>query len=79
VYGLRYNDLLAPMIMAIQELKEQNEKLKAESDTEIAKLRAAIEQKNVRIAQLEADVNLIKLLMVQPQPDNLTLLHLSNR
>jgi hypothetical protein len=79
VYGLRYNDPLAPMIKAIQELKEQNEKLKAESDTEIAKLRAAIEQKNVRIAHLEADVNLIKLLMVQPQPDNLTLLHLSNR
>jgi hypothetical protein len=97
MYGLRYNDLLAPMIKAIQELKEQNEKLKAESDTEIAKLNnqyeqlksendtaiakllAEIEQKNVRIAHLEADVILIKLLMVQPQPDNLTLLHVSNR
>jgi 5'(3')-deoxyribonucleotidase len=79
MYGLRYNDLLAPMIKAIQELKVQNEKLKAESDMEIAKLRAEIEQKNGRIAHLEADVNLIKSLIVHPQPDNLTLLHLSNR
>jgi hypothetical protein len=83
MYGLRYNDLLAPMIKAIQELKEQKDTeiamLKAEKDMEIAKLLAEIEQKNGRIAHLEADVNLIKLLMVQPQPDNLTLLHVSNR
>jgi hypothetical protein len=44
MYGLRYNDLLAPMIKAIQELKVQNEKLKAESDMEIAKLRAENQQ-----------------------------------
>jgi predicted nucleic acid-binding Zn-ribbon protein len=83
MYGLRYNDLLAPMIKAIQELKEQKDteiaKLKAEKDMELAKLQAEIEQKNVRIAQLEADVNLIKSLIVHPQPDNLTLLHVSNR
>jgi hypothetical protein len=39
MYELRYNDLLAPMIKAIQELKMKNEELKVEKDSEIAKLR----------------------------------------
>jgi hypothetical protein len=39
MYELRYNDLIAPMIKAIQELKEQNDQLKNEKDTEIAKLK----------------------------------------
>jgi len=43
MYELRYNDLIAPMIKAIQELKEQKDteiaNLKHEKDTEIAKLK----------------------------------------
>jgi len=39
MYELRYNDLIAPMIKAIQELKEQNEQLKKEKDIEIAYLK----------------------------------------
>ncbi len=31
-YELRYNDLLAPMVKAIQQLKEENENLKSEND-----------------------------------------------
>jgi len=39
MYELRYNDLIAPMIKAIQELKVQNEQLKKEKDIEIANLK----------------------------------------
>lgn len=30
IYGIRYNDLLAPIVKAITELKEKNDKLSAE-------------------------------------------------
>ena len=40
-YELRYNDLFAPMIKAIQELNEKYEHLKVEKNNEIAKLKEA--------------------------------------
>ncbi len=55
MYELRYNDLIAPMIKAIQELKEQNMKLKKEKDTEIAKLK---EENN----QLRKEIETVKSL-----------------
>lgn len=54
-YELRYNDLLAPMVKAIQELKAENDKLKEENSMladEITKLRS-IEK---RLAKLEVKV-----------------------
>jgi len=60
MYELRYNDLIAPMIKAIQELKEQNVKLKKEKDIEIAKLKEENELKEKRISQLESEINIIK-------------------
>jgi len=55
-YELRYNDLLAPMIKAIQELKEENDKLK--KDVEF------LRDINIRLAELE-------LILKQHVNDNL--------
>jgi hypothetical protein len=51
-YELRYNDLLAPMVKAIQELKTENDKLKEENiklADEVSKLRSI----ETRLANLE--------------------------
>jgi hypothetical protein len=50
MYELRYNDLMAPMIKAIQELK-------AEKDTEIAKLKEENKKKDEKITELEKQLN----------------------
>ena len=42
--SLRYGDLLAPMIRAIQELDDAAERVAAEKDAEIARLEAQIEE-----------------------------------
>jgi len=55
MYELRYNDLIAPMIKAIQELKEQK-------DTEIAKLR---EEKDTEISKLRNELNDIKQIVIE--------------
>lgn len=39
MYELIYNDLLAPMIKAIQEIKAENEKLRIQKDKEVAQLK----------------------------------------
>jgi hypothetical protein len=55
MYELRYNDLIAPMIKAIQELKEQK-------DTEIAKLK---EEKDTEISKLRNELNDIKQIVIE--------------
>jgi hypothetical protein len=40
VYGLRYNEFMAPMIKAIQELKEENETLKTQMQSVLSRLDA---------------------------------------
>ncbi len=65
-YELRYNDLLAPMIKAIQELKAENERLKSEKNREVAQLKTenlAIRQElelfkemQVRLTKLEQEI-----------------------
>jgi len=57
MYELRYNDLIAPMIKAIQELKEQNDQLKKEKDIEIANLK---NEKDIEITKLKEDNEEIK-------------------
>jgi len=57
MYELRYNDLIAPMIKAIQELKEQNEQLKKEKDIEIAYLK---NEKDIEITKLKEENKEIK-------------------
>ncbi len=55
-YELRYNDLMAPMVKAIQELNTENEKLKEENiklADEISRLRTIEE----RLAKLESKLN----------------------
>ncbi len=47
-YQLRYNDLLAPMIKAIQELKAMNDEMKAEND-ELKKRIDKLEEKNTQL------------------------------
>jgi septal ring factor EnvC (AmiA/AmiB activator) len=49
MYELRYNDLIAPMIKAIQELKVQNEKLVSE-----------LNDKETRISSIESQLNEIQ-------------------
>jgi hypothetical protein len=52
MYGLRYNDLLAPMIKAIQELKEENQQLRNEIQSvkslsdEVVKLKEIVNSLN---------------------------------
>ncbi|MCX7878967.1 MAG: tail fiber domain-containing protein [Ignavibacteria bacterium] len=48
-YQLRYNDLIAPMIKAIQELKEENDKMKEQN-----------ERKDAKITELEQQLNEMK-------------------
>lgn len=48
-YELRYNDLLAPMIKAIQELKSENNQLKKELDT--------LKELQVRLTKVEQKLN----------------------
>jgi hypothetical protein len=57
MYELRYNDLIAPMIKAIQELKERNDQLKKEKDIEIANLK---NEKDIEITKLKEDNEEIK-------------------
>ncbi len=66
MYELIYNDLLAPMIKAIQEIKAENEKLRIQKDKEVAQLKTenlAIRQKlesfnelSQRLAKLEQEI-----------------------
>ena len=59
--SVRYNDLLAPMVKAIQELKAENDKLKAENnwaDAEIKNIKSTNELLTNRLEKLE------QLLMV---------------
>jgi hypothetical protein len=44
MYGVRYNDLLAPMVKAIQELKVENEQLKQQNDMLLIRLKALEEK-----------------------------------
>ncbi len=60
MYELRYNDLIAPMIKAIQELKNRNdvltiknEKLKVEKDNEVAELKIKNHNLEERLAKYE--------------------------
>jgi len=60
MYELRYNDLIAPMIKAIQELKEKSD----EKDIEIAKLKdenekliSELNNKETRISSVESQLN----------------------
>lgn len=48
-YEMRYNDLLAPMVKAIQELKAENDKLKSEVES--------LKATNDRIVKLEKMIN----------------------
>jgi hypothetical protein len=58
MYELRYNDLIAPMIKAIQELKEKSD----EKDIEIAKLK---EEKDTEISKLRNELNDIKQIVIE--------------
>ena len=50
---LRYNDLLAPMIKAIQELDEKNQTLEAQLKTQQEELLAMVQSQQEQIAQLQ--------------------------
>jgi len=52
-YSLRYNDLIAPMVKAIQELKAENDKLKNEHEDLELRLKKLEEKLNVYSAQHE--------------------------
>ena len=56
LYELRYNDLIAPMIKAIQDLKSENDKemsmLKSENE-QLRKELDALKEVNIRLAKLE--------------------------
>jgi hypothetical protein len=51
-YELRYNDLLAPMIKAIQELNEENEKLKIKNQN--------LEERLAKLEKMMFEVNQVK-------------------
>jgi len=51
--SLRYNDLLAPMIKAIQELDEKNQTLEAQLKTQQEELLAMVQSQQEQIAQLQ--------------------------
>lgn len=55
-YELRYNDLFAPVIKAIKELKAEKDELKNEKDSEISKLSS-------EISALKNEMNIIKQAM----------------
>ncbi len=82
-YQLRYNDLLAPMIKAIQELNEKNEKLSAENNL----LKAENNTLNERLAKIEqvqstlsTEIEQInkEILKHSIQPENKTIILNSN-
>lgn len=63
-YELRYNDLLAPMIKAIQELKSENEQLKNQIE-EVLEIREQLSEIKIlkeelieQITQLKANNNI---------------------
>ncbi len=77
MYELRYNDLIAPMIKAIQELTIKNEKLKIEKDEEIAELKTRLvkfeEMQTVlvkRIEQIESGGQMLKVQIVNSNYNN---------
>ena len=51
--SLRYNDLLAPMIKAIQELDEKNQSLEAQLKSQQEEFLAVVQSQQERIAQLQ--------------------------
>jgi serine phosphatase RsbU (regulator of sigma subunit) len=55
MYELRYNDLLAPMVKAIQELNEVNEKLKSQNE----KLQVKNENLEERLTKYEQMQNML--------------------
>ena len=67
MYELRYNDLLAPMVKAIQELKEENDRLKTEIETlktdskKTAELETMFLQLKEKIEQLETETQNVKV------------------
>ena len=76
-YELRYNDLLAPMIKAIQELKSENEELKIRKDEEIADLKARLSKFEEmqamlvkKIEQIDSGEQLLKVQIVNSENNN---------
>jgi len=57
MYSVRYNDLLAPMIKAIQELKVENNALKTANSTMKAETQLKIEALVSRLNSLESRLN----------------------
>ena len=51
--SLRYNDLLAPMIKAIQELDEENQNLEAQLKSQQEELLTIFQSQQEQIAQLQ--------------------------
>ena len=51
--SLRHNDLLAPMIKAIQELDEKNQTLEAQLESQQEELLAIVQSQQEQIAQLQ--------------------------
>jgi len=51
--SLRYNDLMAPMIRAIQELDEKNQALEVQLKSQQDELLAIVESQQEQIAQLQ--------------------------
>ncbi len=54
-YELRYNDLLAPMVKAIQELKVENEIIKSENEELKAKLTKIEQIQSVLLKRNQSD------------------------
>ena len=66
-YELRYNDLLAPMIKAIQELKNENDQLRSEVES-----LNSVKQQLAEIESLKEElVNEIKLIKAASESTNL--------
>ena len=56
LYGLRYDNFVAPLVKAVQELSKQNEELKNKDS-----------EKDVRIDDLQKQINALKALITDPQ------------
>ena len=61
MYSVRYNDLMAPMVKAIQELDKENEELKAENVSLQTQINQQSKDLNAKFAGLESIVKTLQL------------------